>query len=183
MDNKKICLVGDAGVGKTCLAQRYAHNTFSYRFLSRVGVNVEKREVQLDGASVQLMIWDFQGQDEMSPTPVSFLRDAAAIVYVVDGTRTETLQRIDKLKCDTEAALGKIVPGILLFNKSDLAERWQISAEMMGRVEAGGLITLLTSCKDGSGIDTSLKLLAQVVMGKVMPWPQPEAGQYQVPIR
>ena len=137
MDNKKICLVGDAGVGKTCLMQRFAHDTFSYRFLSRVGVNVEKRAVQVDGVGVELMLWDHQGQDELSPTPVSFLRDAAAIVYVVDGTRAETLQRIDKLRGDTEEVLGKIVPSILLFNKSDLAERWQISAEMMGRVEAG----------------------------------------------
>ena len=45
------------------------------------------------------------------------------------------------------------------------------------------MITLLTSCKDGSGIDTTLNLLAQVVMGKIFPRPQPEAGQSQAPFR
>lgn len=167
MYNKKICLVGASGVGKTCLMQRFANGTFSYRFMSQVGINVEKCEIEVDGETVQLMLWDFQGQDELSPTPASFLDDAAAIVYVVDGTRAETLQRMQKIREDTELILGRSVPNLLVFNKSDLVDQWQISAAMMGQVEATGMVTLLTSCKQGSGVNTAFNLLAQLVMGKV----------------
>ncbi len=167
MYNKKICLVGASGVGKTCLMQRFANGTFSYRFRSQIGVNVEQREVEIDGERVRLTLWDFQGQHEHSPTPTSFLDNAAAIVYVVDGTRVETLSRMEKIKRDTEQIIGKSVPSLLLFNKSDLSDRWQISAEMMSRVETGGTITLLTSAKEGSGVNTAFNLLAQIVMGKV----------------
>lgn len=166
MSNKKICLVGAARVGKTSLVQRFTHGTFSYRFRPQPGVNIERREIDVDGESVQLMLWDFQGQDEYSPTPASFIDAAAAIVYVADGTRLDTLERVRRLKRDTEKLLGKAVPSLVLFNKSDLADRWQVTSEMIARVEAGGTITLLTSCKEGSGVDTAFNLIAHVVMGK-----------------
>ncbi len=166
MSNKKICLVGAARVGKTSLVQRFTHGTFSYRFRPQPGVNIERREIDVDGQSVQLMLWDFQGQDEYSPTPASFVDAAAAIVYVVDGTRLDTLRRVERLKRDTEKLLGKSVPSLVLFNKSDLADRWQVTGDMITRFEAGGTITLLTSCKEGSGVDTAFNLIAHVVMGK-----------------
>ena len=166
MSNKKICLVGGARVGKTSLVQRFTHGTFSYRFRPLPGVNIERREIDVDGETVHLMLWDFQGQDEYSPTPASFVDAAAAIVYVVDGTRLDTLRRVERLKRDTEKLLGKAVPSLVLFNKSDLVDRWQVTSEMIARVEAGGTITLLTSCKEGSGVNTAFNLIAHVVMGK-----------------
>ena len=166
MSSKKICLVGAAGVGKTSLVQRFANGTFSYRFRPQAGVNIERREVDVDGQAVQLMLWDFEAQDEFSPTPTSFVDAAAAIVYVVDGTRLDTLARATKLKRETEKVLGRAVPSLILFNKSDLAERWQVTSDMIGKFEAGGTLSLLTSCKEGSGVDTAFNLIAHVVMGK-----------------
>ncbi len=167
MSNKKICLVGAPGVGKTSLVQRFANGTFSYRFRPQLGVNIERREVEVDGQTVQLMLWDFEGQDELTPTPTSFIDAAAAIVYVVDGTRLDTLARVNKLKRETEKVLGKAVPSLVLFNKSDLTESWQVTSDMIGKIESGGTLSLLTSCKQGSGVDTAFKLIAHVVMGKI----------------
>ena len=166
MSSKKICLVGAAGVGKTSLAQRFANGTFSYRFRPQPGINIERREVEVDGERVQLMLWDFQAREALSPMPTSFVDEAAAVVYVVDGTRLETLERARKLKRDTEKVVGKALPSLVLFNKSDLADRWQVTGEMIARVESGGTLSLLTSCKEGNGVDTAFNLIAHVVMGK-----------------
>ena len=166
MSNKKICLVGAPGVGKTSLVQRFARGTFSYRFRPRPGVNIERREVDVDGEPVHLMLWDFQGQDPLSPTPTRFVESAAAIIYVVDGTRLESLNRLERIQRETEKLIGRAVPSLVLFNKADLRDRWQVTGEMIARVEAGGTITLLTSCKEGSGVDTAFRLIARVVMGK-----------------
>lgn len=166
MSNKKICLVGAPGVGKTSLAQRFTNGTFSYRFRPQPGLNIERRAVDVDGEPVHLMLWDFQRRDEFSTTPSNFVEAAAAIIYVVDGTRLDSLNRLDRIKRETEKVIGRAVPSLVLFNKSDLSDRWQVSGEMISRVEAGGTITLLTSCKEGSGVDTAFRLIARVVMGK-----------------
>ena len=166
MYKKKICMVGAFAVGKTSLVQRFVTGIFSSRYLTTVGVKIDNKEVEVDGDTVQLLLWDIQGEDELSRVPLNYLKGASAVIYVVDGTRLETLKTALDIKQEVENQFEGGVPNIMLFNKSDLADQWEVSPEMIGEVEAGGMLTMLTSSKEGTGVNTAFNLITRVMMGK-----------------
>ena len=166
MYKKKVCMVGAFAVGKTSLVQRFVTGIFSSRYLTTVGVKIDNKDVDVDGDTVQLLLWDIQGEDELSSVPMNYLKGASAIIYVVDGTRLETLATAMDIKQEVESRFEGGVPSIVLFNKSDLADSWEISAEMISEVEATGTLTILTSSKEGSGVNTAFNLITRVMMGK-----------------
>ena len=85
MIQKKICMVGVAGTGKTCLVQRFVHSIFSPRYLSTVGVKIDRKPVTVAGQLVTLLLWDLEGRDDQRDVSTSYLRGAHGLIYVVDG--------------------------------------------------------------------------------------------------
>lgn len=166
MNKKKICLVGGLGVGKTSLAKRFLNENFDDKWRASVGVNIYSKLVCIDGNRVKLLLGDVEGKQDSRRLPMVYLGGASAIIYVVDGTRLETLETVMDIRQDIELELGGSLPGLVLFNKSDLADQWEVSNEMISQVETDGMLTLLTSCKEGSGVDTAFDLIGRVVMGK-----------------
>src|SRR4029079_923007 len=94
MLQKKICMVGVFGTGKTCLVQRFVHSIFSVKYLSTVGVKIDPREVQASGQPVTLVLWDLEGRDAARDINPSYIRGAHGILYVVDGARRETIREL-----------------------------------------------------------------------------------------
>jgi small GTP-binding protein len=64
MIQKKVCMVGTSGVGKTSLVAKFVHSIFSDKYLTTVGVKIDKKTVTVDGNEVMLMIWDLAGDDD-----------------------------------------------------------------------------------------------------------------------
>src|SRR5512136_1223995 len=93
MIQKKICMVGPASVGKTSLVARYVHSLFSEKYLSTVGVKIDKKALQVDGTDVTLLVWDLAGDDDFQRLNLTYLRGAAAYLLVADGSRRVTLDR------------------------------------------------------------------------------------------
>ena len=91
MLQKKICLLGAFGVGKTSLTRRFVDSIFSDTYLTTVGVKIDKKTVAVNGNTVNLLIWDIAGEDEVSAVRTSYLRGAAGYLLVVDVTRAQTL--------------------------------------------------------------------------------------------
>jgi nucleoside-triphosphatase THEP1 len=67
MIQKKVCMVGTSGVGKTSLVAKFVHSIFSDKYLTAVGVKIDKKTVTVDGNEVMLMIWDLAGDDVTIP--------------------------------------------------------------------------------------------------------------------
>ena len=88
------------------------------------------------------------------------------MIYVVDGTRLDTLGAAIGLRSEIETHLGHSLPSIILFNKSDLADRWEVSHSMINDVEDGGNLSILTSCREGSGVNMAFNLIGRVLLGK-----------------
>ncbi len=159
MIQKKICLVGASGLGKTSLVARYVRNMFSEKYMSSIGVKVDKKTLAVNGTDVNLMIWDIYGDDEFQALRTSYLRGASGYLMVVDGTRRSTLDKALDLKKQIAEALGD-TPMILVLNKADMTEAWDLPEDLEPRLAADGWTVLRGSAKSGMGVEESFSALA-----------------------
>ena len=163
MLQKKICMVGMFATGKTCLVQRYVHSLFSVKYLSTVGVKIDRREVQASGQAVTLVLWDLEGREESRNINPSYLKGAHGMLYVVDGTRRETFDGLFEIHDLVTRTVGD-VPGVVALNKSDLTDQWQLQPADDQRLAAAGYASLLTSAKTGAGVEAAFQRLADATV-------------------
>jgi small GTP-binding protein len=163
MIQKKVCMVGVFGTGKTCLVQRYVHSIFSAKYHSTVGVKIDRKPVTIGAESVTLLLWDLAGRHDEEDISVSYLRGAHGILYVVDGTRKETLDQAFELQ---ELARGTVgdVPSVIALNKSDLADQWRIGPKEIDTLATSRWHPIKTSAKSGDGVDDAFVWLARAML-------------------
>ena len=163
MIQKKVCMLGATGVGKTSLVSRFVTSLFSDKYLTTVGVKVDKKTVPMDGQDVMLMLWDIYGEDEFQTVRSSYLRGASGYLLVADGTRQLTLDTARDLQKTAEGVAGA-VPFILVLNKMDLAEEWRVDDRALWKLAESGWSVIRTSAKTGVGVeDAFLKLTQKMV--------------------
>jgi small GTP-binding protein len=164
MIQKKICMVGVYGTGKTCLVQQYVQGIFSVKYLSTVGVKIDRKQVKVGDEDVTLMLWDLEGRDGTRDVSQSYVRGAHGIIYVADGTRPETAQQLQDIRKIVLNAVGE-VPSIVALNKSDLKDEWKLSASDEAAAGAAGMHRLRTSAKTGEGVEAAFQWLAEQTVG------------------
>jgi small GTP-binding protein len=163
MMQKKVCMVGLFGVGKTCLVQQFVHSIFSAKYHSTVGVKIDRKVVSLDGQEVSLLLWDLAGRDGVEDVTLSYLRGAHAVLYVVDGTRKETYDQITELRALVENTVGD-VPSAVAFNKVDLLDQWVIGDREQRTLADAGWHAFRTSAKTGDGVEAAFGWLARATL-------------------
>jgi small GTP-binding protein len=160
MIQKKVCMVGVHGTGKTCLVQQYVHSIFSVKYLSTVGVKIDRKEVNVGDAAVTLMLWDLEGRDGPHDISPSYLRGAHGVILVADGTRRDTVDQLSDLRRIVTESLGA-VPCIVALNKIDLSEEWKLSPSDEAAAGGGDLHRVRTSAKTGEGVESAFQWLAE----------------------
>jgi small GTP-binding protein len=159
MIQKKICMIGATAVGKTSLVARYVHSRFSEKYQSSIGVKVDKKTLTAGGQDVTLLLWDIYGDDEFQKLRTSYLRGASGYLLVVDGTRLSTWEKAQELKGLMQEAAGAI-PMVLVLNKCDLTESWEMPADLETRLTAEGWSVVRGSAKTGQGVEEAFAMLA-----------------------
>jgi small GTP-binding protein len=163
MIQKKVCMVGMYGTGKTSLVQRFVHSLFSAKYHSTVGVKIDRKTVDVSGTTVNLLLWDVEGRTADQDIPTSYLRGAHAMFYVADGTRRDTFDQIFDLREHARSAAGD-VPSIVALNKVDLKEQWLLTPADTAKLITAGFHVLTTSAKSGEGVEAAFLQIATSTM-------------------
>ena len=161
MITKKVCIIGDFGVGKTSLVARFVHHAFSDKYLSTVGVSIKTKVVNLSSTQeVKLIIWDIAGEDALSSAAERYLRGANGLLVVADGTRPSTVGTGQDLLLEAQSKVGEI-PAIRLINKADLTEQWTTPPAADG---SSGTETLITSARSGLNVEAAFEKMAAALI-------------------
>jgi small GTP-binding protein len=154
-------MLGSFSVGKTALVRQYVNSIFSDTYLSTVGVKISKKSISVKDQEVNLLLWDMEGQDNYSLVNMSYLRGAHGLLFVVDGTRGETLTVALKLRVESMKILGSAIPSIFIINKTDLEPEWEITEKVLSSLEAKGVVIFKTSAKTGLNVEAIFTALAE----------------------
>ena len=95
----KVVLLGESGVGKTCIIARFINNTFEENLISTTGASYAGKTMTFDeyeGKSIKFEIWDTAGQEKYRSLTKIFYKDAGAAILVYDITRKESFEEIQK---------------------------------------------------------------------------------------
>ena len=107
-DLYKICLVGDGGVGKTAIVERFLGKGFASTYHLTIGTNICTHTVDVDGTRVKFQIWDLAGQQRFEFVRSTFYRGSHAIIMVFDVTNPTSLSNLHEWKIEILQNLGNI---------------------------------------------------------------------------
>ncbi|SNT34319.1 small GTP-binding protein domain-containing protein [Ekhidna lutea] len=156
---KKVVIAGHFGVGKTSLVSRFVHQKFSDQYLTTIGVKIDKKVIELEGATVKMMLWDIAGESSAMKIPKKYLAGAHGLFYVFDLSREETYRNLDTDLFELNKSLNGN-PAIVLGNKSDLVEETFIE-KLHSSIATDFKIT---SAKSGENVEEAFLQLAKEML-------------------
>ena len=125
----KVVVIGDSGVGKSCLLIRFAEDKFSEEHVSTIGVDFTNRTVDVGGDMVKLQLWDTAGQERFRTVTSTYYRGAQGIVVIFDVTERRSFETIRAWVDDVDKWASAGTVKILVGNKTDLHDRRQVTTE------------------------------------------------------
>jgi len=125
----KLLLIGDSGVGKSCLLLRFADKTYTDSYISTIGVDFKIRTIELEGKTIKLQIWDTAGQERFRTITSSYYRGAHGIIVVYDVTDKESFDHVKQWLNEIERYASVEVQKLLVGNKCDLVSKKDVQTE------------------------------------------------------
>ncbi len=163
MIQKKICMVGAFGVGKTSLVARYVYSLFSEKYQTTVGVKIDKKVVATEAGDVTLVLWDLAGEDALTTVRPAHLRGSSGYILVVDGSRRQTLDVAVDLQARVVQAVGA-APFVCVINKADLRESWEVQQADLDALVSRGWSVIEASAKTGAAVEQMFHSLTSAMM-------------------
>ncbi len=163
MIQKKICMVGAFGVGKTSLVSRFVRSIFSEKYHTTVGVKIDKKVVVTETGEVTLVLWDLAGEDALTTVRPTHLRGSSGYILVLDGTRRGTLDVALDLQRRVTETVGA-VPFVCVINKADLRDSWELQQADVDELGRRGWAVIETSAKTGAAVEEMFSALTRAMM-------------------
>jgi len=125
----KLLLIGDSGVGKTCILFRFSEDAFNTTFISTIGIDFKIKTIELRGKKIKLQIWDTAGQERFHTITTSYYRGAMGIMLVYDITNAKSFDNIAKWLRNIDEHANEDVERMILGNKADMEDKRVVSKE------------------------------------------------------
>lgn len=165
----KLLMIGDSGVGKTCLLLRYANDSFSPTFITTIGIDFKIKNIQLDGKRIKLQIWDTAGQERFRTITTSYFRGAQGILLVYDVTDRNSFTSIRNWVAQIQMHADVNVNKILIGNKSDCQDQRVISHdEGAGLAKEYNINFFETSAKQDLNVEKAFITIATEVKNRLI---------------
>mmetsp|Transcript_27193 Transcript_27193/g.38302 ORF Transcript_27193/g.38302 Transcript_27193/m.38302 type:complete len:203 (+) Transcript_27193:83-691(+) len=161
----KILLIGDSGVGKSCLLLRFADDSWTETHISTIGVDFKIKTLNIDGKTVKLQIWDTAGQERFRTITRSYYRGAHGVMLAFDVTDGNSFQTVGKWIYDIKKYSTDTTPVILVGTKCDLQDQRVVDADTARKfAEKNDLKYIETSAKSGDGVQEAFLALCELIM-------------------
>merc|ERR1712157_217327 len=125
----KLLMIGDSGVGKTCILLQYANNTWAPTFITTIGIDFKIKNIEIDTKRIKLQIWDTAGQERFRTITTSYFRGAQGILLVYDVTDRRSFESIRNWISQIQQHADVHVNKILVGNKCDMTDEKVVSTE------------------------------------------------------
>ena len=173
----KLLLIGDSGVGKSCLLLRFADDTYTESYISTIGVDFKIRTVELDGKTIKLQIWDTAGQERFRTITSSYYRGAHGIIVVYDVTDAESFNNVKQWLHEIDRYASENVNKLLVGNKSDLTSKRAVTAEQGKEfADSLGIEFLETSAKNATNVEKAFMTMASQIKSRMKSQPVNNSG-------
>jgi len=183
----KLLLIGDSGVGKSCLLLRFCEDSFTPSFITTIGIDFKIRTVEIDGKKIKLQIWDTAGQERFRTITTAYYRGAMGILLVYDVTEEKSFMSIRNWIANVEQFAQDSVNRILIGNKCDMTTKKVVDyAQGKALADEYGIRFLETSAKNSTNVDEAFISLARDIKKRaidtspVAPKPQGSSGSVTV---
>ncbi|KAI9203148.1 ras-related protein-like protein ypt1 [Polychytrium aggregatum] len=164
----KLLLIGDSGVGKSCLLLRFADDTYTESYISTIGVDFKIRTIELEGKTVKLQIWDTAGQERFRTITSSYYRGAHGIIVVYDVTDQDTYNNVKQWLQEIDRYANEGVNKLLVGNKSDLTTKkvvdYNAAKEFADQL---GIPLLETSAKNATNVEQAFLTMAKQIKDRM----------------
>ncbi|XP_062999736.1 ras-related protein Rab-26 [Elgaria multicarinata webbii] len=169
----KVMLVGDSGVGKTCLLVRFKDGAFlAGSFISTVGIDFRNKVLNVDGVKVKLQIWDTAGQERFRSVTHAYYRDAHALLLLYDVTNRASFDNIQAWLTEIHEYAKQDVVLMLLGNKVDSTQERVVKREDGEKLaKEYGVPFMETSAKSGLNVDLAFTAIAKELKHRSMKLP------------
>ncbi|XP_053119039.1 ras-related protein Rab-2B isoform X2 [Hemicordylus capensis] len=164
----KYVIIGDTGVGKSCLLLQFTDKRFTAIHDLTIGVEFGARMINIDNNKIKLQIWDTAGQESFRSITRSYYRGAAGALLVYDITRRETFNHLTSWLEDARQHSSSHMVIMLIGNKSDLENRRAVMREEgEAFAQEYGLIFMETSAKTASNVEEAFLYTAKAIFRKI----------------
>ncbi len=167
----KVVLLGESGVGKTCIVQRFAHDKFNEESTATLGAMFISKVLDLPelGVTIKYQIWDTAGQEKYRSLAAMYYQDAAAAILVYDITKKESFDGITYWMSELKTKAPEGIKVAIAANKSDLVEQEAVHFNDAKKfADDNSAILKMTSAKDGTGIRDIFLAIASA-LGQINP--------------
>eukprot|EP00934_Nitzschia_sp_Nitz4_P006234 Nitzschia sp. Nitz4//scaffold238_size30058//21838//22677//NITZ4_008004-RA/size30058-augustus-gene-0.18-mRNA-1//-1//CDS//3329543543//6224//frame0 len=169
----KLLIIGDSGVGKSCLLLRFTDDTYTDAYTSTIGVDFKIRTTDLDGKVIKLQIWDTAGQERFRTITSSYYRGAHGIVIVYDVSDRASFQNVKQWLHEIDRNAGEATQKLLIGNKCDLDRKRAVStAEGKEFADSMGIEFLETSAKTSQNVEQAFMCMVAQIKAKMLNQPQ-----------